>query len=96
MKFNKILSQLEAIYQVSDPVVKQENPVYISDYIHNIFENQDKYNVKGLSKEWFINYINNNKKESVDFINNILESDGNVISKKSILEGIQIFQSEDN
>jgi len=95
-KFNEKLSQLEATYGVAPPVVESQDSLKISDFIHHIFENQEKYNLKGLSKEWFIGLSGRDKKGSVNLINNVLQENGNLISKKSILEGIEHFKKDES
>lgn len=95
-QFNKQLSQLEAIYEVAEPVVKNIDPVHVSDFIHHIFENNNSHQLNGLDKEWFHSYINLNESKAVNFVNNLLQKQGHLISKKSILEGIKEFSKEQN
>ena len=93
-KFNKILSQLEAVHQIAKPVVRQEDPVMISDFIHHVFENADDYGVNHLSKDWLTSISSKDKKLAVNFVNGMLEQQGHLLSKKSILEGIDNFKQE--
>ena len=93
-RFNKQLSQLEAIYEVAEPVIKDIDPVHVSDFIHHVFENTDSYELSGLDKEWFHSYINLNESKAVNFVNNLLQNQGHLISKKSILEGVKEFYKD--
>jgi len=95
MKFNKQLSQLEAIYQVAKPVVKTAEPIHISDFIHHMFESQENIREAGLTKEWFFNYSTKNMGKAINFVNNVLQENDHIIAKKSILEGIQRFQKDE-
>ena len=90
-RFNKHLSQLEAIYEVAEPVVKSTEPVHVSDFIHYVFENSDEYELKGLDKEWFCSYVNLNESKAVNFVNNLLQKQGHLVSRKSIMEGVSMF-----
>ena len=93
-KFNKVLSQLEAIHQIAPPVVRQEDPILISDFIHHIFENANDYGINHLSKEWLNGMSNKDSSIAVNFVGNILEQQGHLLSRKSILEGINNFKQE--
>lgn len=95
-KFNKKLSQLEAIHRIAPPVCRNENSLNISDFIHHIFENQEKYDLQGMSKDWFVNFSKRDTKGSFNLINKILQESDNIISKKCILEGIEKFKSDES
>ena len=85
-KFNKKLSQLEAVYQVAGPVVEQAEPLQISDFIHHVFENQESYGVNwSLGPAQFV---------TTDDIFNLLEQRGHIVSKQVITEGIEIYKDE--
>jgi hypothetical protein len=92
VKFNRVLSQLEAVYQVAKPVLKPAEPLQVSDFIHHLIENQGKYQLEGWTEEEFVEYSNKNLNNSVDFINNILQKKGHFIARKSIVEGIEHFK----
>ena len=94
MKFNKYLSQLESMYQVAEPVVKKIDPIYISDFIHYIFEHQTDYHLEGLNKDWFMEYQKTDQTKAYNFVNNLLKENDHLISKSSIVEGIEIFKNE--
>ena len=94
-RFNKQLSQLEAIYEVAEPVIKSTDPVHVSDFIHYVFENSDKYGLAGLDKEWFCNYKSINESRALNFINNLLQGQGHLVSQSSILEGVNKFVEEE-
>lgn len=93
-KFNKVLSQLESMYQISKPVVRDENPILISDFIHHIFENSQEYGIEHLSSDWMDGIKLKDEKMAVNFVNGLLEQNGHLISRKSILEGIKHFSKE--
>jgi hypothetical protein len=95
-RFNKHLSQLEAIYEVATPVMKSADPVHVSDFIHYIFENTDTYDITGLDKDWFCAYTSINESKSVNFINNLLQGQGHLVTKESILEGINHFVKDES
>ena len=66
-------------------------------FIHYVFENSTKYGLAGLDKEWFCGYTNLNESRAVNFVNNLLQGQGHLVSKMSILEGIHKFlKDEDN
>lgn len=90
-RFNKHLSQLEAIFEVAEPVLKPADPIHVSDFIHHVFENSDAYGLEGLDKEWFCSYTSLNESNATNFINNLLQGDGHLINKPSITEGISNF-----
>lgn len=89
-KFNRKLSQLEAIYQIATPVLKTEDPVMISNFITTIFENNTYYELEHLTEHWFNQYALHNNVKATNFIYNILQENNQLISKKSILEGIKL------
>lgn len=93
-KFNRKLSQLEAMYQVAGPVLKPERPATISHFIKTVFENSNDYGIAHLNKDWFIRYSDNNSSKAVNFVHNLLQENNQLISKKSILEGIELYKSE--
>lgn len=94
-KFNKRLSQLEATYQISKPVLTHESPTVISTFIKDMFKNSSKYDVLGeLDKEWFSMYSSIDINKATNLIFNILQEHGYLISKKSILEGIYLYNKE--
>lgn len=92
-KFNRKLSQLEAVHGIAEPVLKYESPVVISSFIKYVFENKSEYGLDQLSDDWFNRYSETNSKESVNFIHNLLQENNQLISKKSILEGIELFKN---
>ena len=94
-RYNKHLSQLEAMFEVAEPVLKSVDPVHVSDFIHYVFENTSKYDLDGLDKEWFCSYVNLNENKAVNFVNNLLEDQGHLVAKKSILEGVNTFKKEE-
>jgi len=94
-RFNKHLSQLEAIYGVAEPVLKSADPVHVSDFIHYVFENEDTYGLQGLDKEWFCSFSNLNESNATNFVNNLLHKEGHLINKTSIVEGISNFKKEE-
>lgn len=93
MKFNRTLSQLEAMHGIANPVVENVDPVYVSDFIHTIFENRDQYGIKSdlLTPEWFSEFSERNQNRAIGMIDGILQENGHVISKKSLIEGITEF-----
>lgn len=92
-RFNKHLSQLEAIYGVAPAVVSQADPTHISDYIHHMFENKSEYGIESdrLDKFWFVEFSHKNPKQAHKFVNNALNEAGHIVSHNSIMEGIQKF-----
>lgn len=95
-KFNRKLSQLEAVYQIAGPVLKQEDPAVISTFIKSAFENKNEYGLDQLSLDWFNRYSDSDPKKAVNFVHNLLQENNQLVSKKSILEGIQLHQHEVN
>ena len=71
-RFNKQLSQLEAIFEVAEPVIKDTDPVHVTDFIHYVFENNNTYGLQSLDKEWFCSYATLNESNAVNFVNNPL------------------------
>ena len=76
------MAQLEAVYQVEKPI--DADPLQISDFIHHVFENQGKYEVK-----WHPNTVIN-----ASDIHKLLEGSGHNVSLNSIDEGIKLFKYE--
>lgn len=93
-KFNRKLSQLEAIYQIADPVLKAEDPVVISTFIKNVFEHSEDYGLNQLNNDWFNRFASIDKKHASTLVHNLLQQNNQLISKKSILEGIELYQTE--
>lgn len=89
-RFNKILSQLECVYQIAPPVVESVNATNVSDFIHAVFENKDKYGIgnTSFSAEWFSDFSERCQPTAVKFIDRILNENGHSVSGKVILEGI--------
>lgn len=94
--FNKNLSKLEAMFEVENEVVKKAIPLDISDFIHYVFDNPEKYKLEGITKEWFILESMKDPKKATNIIFNLLQENGFLISKKSILEGVEMFQNDNN
>lgn len=95
-RFNKVLSQLECIHQIAKPVTEQADPLLISDTIHHIFENKSAYGLNGndLTVEWFAQFSERNPKHAMKFIDNILQENGHIVSKKCIIEAIDLYNKE--
>lgn len=91
--FNKNLSKLEAMFEVENEVVKKAAPLDISDFIHYVFDNPEKYKLEGITKEWFILESMKDSKKATSIIFNLLQENGFLVSKKSILEGIEVFKN---
>lgn len=91
-KFNKILAQLECINSI-EKVRKDVEPLYISDFIHHVFENKEEYGLGGttLNAEWFSEFSEVNKESATKMISNILESKGHRVESNAILEGIDLY-----
>jgi len=94
VRFNKKLSQLEAVHQVNNPTFQKADPTQLSDFIHHVFENQEQYKLGEVSKEWFLN-LSTDKKKATVFIDGLLQESGYMISKKSILESIEVFKKDE-
>ena len=90
-RFNKKLSQLEAIYQVAPPVFKSETPENIYNALIEAFQTDTT-----LGKDWFDNACHNNISSASAYISSIFENKDTLISKKSILEGIQHYKEYKN
>ena len=56
--FNKYLSQLESVHQIAAPVCKPVDAVYVSDFIHAVFENKSDYGIghTAFTEEWFADF----------------------------------------
>ena len=87
VKINKKLARLESVYQVA----REIDPVYVSDFIHYVFENKELFNLagEGVTEEWL-----GVTPKAFEFVDNMLRLKGFVVSEKSILEGLNIFKSE--
>ena len=96
MRFNRVLSALEAVHGVASPVVKSADPVLISDFIHHVFENASDYNIDGLSKEWFSNLACKQPTKAVSFVGGFLEEQGHLVSRQALHEAVNIFRSEES
>ena len=87
-KFNKILSQLEAVYEIENHILTYESPDEINKCINVVFENSHKYGIQDLDKGWFDRYSKIEPIKATNFIYNILQEQGELISKKCIFESI--------
>ena len=86
-RFNRKLSQLEAVYQVAPPVVKKESPEKIYSVITESLNDQDQ-----LGVEWFDNLCNTNLSTATSYVSSILENNNLLASKESILEAINYYK----
>lgn len=86
MAFNRALSQLEAIHQIGDPVLKVVDPSIVQNYIINIFEAGIDF-----TSDWFISLSERDISQSVNIIHNLLQESELLISKRSIMEGIELY-----
>lgn len=91
MKYNKYLSQLEAIYQIAPPVGLNVDPIYVSDYINHLLENGD---ISGSNEESFTYCINKHPNLAKKIINKKLNESGHIVNMKCLSEGIQQFLTE--
>lgn len=91
--FNKHLSQLECVHRVSGPIRKPVDPIYVSDFIHNMFENKSEYGIgdTAFTHEWFSDFSSRNKSVAIKFIDKILQENGHIVSTNSLLEGIDKY-----
>ena len=91
--FNKYLSQMESVHQIAPPVRKPVDAVYVSDFIHAVFENKSEYGIgnTAFSAEWFAEFSSRNKPVAEKFIDKILQENGHIISRKSLTEGIDRY-----
>ena len=97
-KFNKNLSQLEAMHQVAKPVFESAEPRQIADYVHHVCENNESYaGVVELKKESIIEacHLGNGEYEIVRIIGEILQENGHAVRKEVILEGLQLFRKDE-
>lgn len=94
-KFNRILSAMEATHSVKPPIVEAVDPIYVSDFIHHVFENVNDFGVDGLSKEWFCEYATRLPTRALSFVGGLLEEKGHIVSRKSLCEGITMFSMEE-
>lgn len=92
-QFNKRLSQLECVHRLAPPVCESIDPIFVSDFIHTVFENKSDYGLgeSAMSAEWFSTFSERNKPTASKLIDKILHENGHVVSRKSIMEGIDKF-----
>lgn len=95
-KFNRKLSQLEATYQIAGPVLKEKNPAVIAAFIKTVFENSSEYGLGQLTRDWFSRFSSVDSKKATNFVHNLLQENEQLVSKKSILEGIAIYNMENS
>ena len=88
MRYNRHLSQLEAVYNVASPVGIVTEPVYVSDYIHSFLENQ------GTDPEWFQFFSGKHPEKALELISSKLCESGQLVNLKCIAEGIETFRKE--
>jgi len=94
MKFNKHLSQFEAVYQVAPPVGVTADSVQISDFIHHLLENGEKYGLNDVDDDWFKFYASKHNKLAKNLVMSKLNESGHVVRMKSLNEGISQFLYE--
>jgi hypothetical protein len=92
MKFNKKLARLESLYGVKSNKAMHTDPIYVSDFIHHIFENSEKFKLDNISKDWFKSLCNKTPDTASKMIKNILLESGFNVSTNCITEGIEIFK----
>lgn len=90
-RFNRKLSQLEAVYQVAPPVVKEESPEKIYNIITESLDSQEY-----LGNEWFNNLCETNLSSASLYVSSILENNNLLVSKQSILEAIKYYKEYRN
>lgn len=94
MKFNKHLSQLEAVHQIASPIGVTVDALQISDYIHHMLENGEKYGLKDVDSDWFKFYANKHGDLASKLVMDKLCESGHIVNMKCLNEGIQTFLSE--
>lgn len=82
------------MFQIENQVAKTANPLDISDFIHHAFDNPTEYKLEGITKEWFILESIKHPSKATNIVFNLLQENGHIVSKKSILEGIEVFKNE--
>lgn len=94
MRFNKKMSQMESLYEVAKPVVQPVDPIFVSDFIHHAFENPAQYQLEGISKKWFQDLVSKDLPKATAMVDNLLQENGHLVSKNSILEGVEAFKND--
>jgi len=90
-KFNRRLSQLEAVHQIAAPVLKPFPPIELIPTIKTAIESSSL----NVDYEWFRNLSLRDPHKATNFAQRLLEESGKLISKKSILESInQLTQAK--
>jgi hypothetical protein len=91
--FNKFLSQMESVHQIAAPIRQSVDAVYVSDFIHTMFENKSEYGLGDttFTAEWFSDFSSRNKPVATKFIDKILQECGHIVSVKSLTEGIDRY-----
>lgn len=90
-KFNRKLSQLEAVYQIAAPVLKQCPPIELLSTIKTAIESSSL----NVDYAWFHNFALRDPYKATNFTQHLLQESGKLISKKSILESInQLTQAD--
>ena len=84
---------MESVHQIAAPVRKPVDSVYVSDFIHAVFENKSEYGLGDttFSAEWFSDFSGRNKPVAEKFIDKILQEHGHIVSVKSLTEGIDRY-----
>lgn len=82
---NRHLCQMESMYST-----KPVDTIFVSDYIHNLFENKEYYEINNelLTEEWFSEFSEKNIDAATEFVGNCLAKDNKKLLKKNIIEGI--------
>lgn len=90
-KFNRKLSQLEAVYQIAAPVLIPCSPIELIPTIKTALESSSL----NVDYAWFRNFAQRDPHKATNFTYHLLQESGKLISKKSILESInQLTQAE--
>ena len=92
MKFSKKLAKLESLYGLKRKKSMVTDPIYVSDFIHHIFENAEKYRFENISKDWFKSLCAKEPTSASKIIKNVLMENGFNVSGNCINEGIEIFK----
>jgi len=88
---NKVLSQLEAVYGVKKSVIESASPSHISEFIIDVCERPEFYQLEGITKEELELTLIESTDQSVNIIKNLLLERGHNVDVDLVKDGLLIY-----
>lgn len=93
--YNKNLSRLEAIYQVSSPVLEEVEPDELATYLETVIFDPEESQFESIDWEYFREMVNSDTESAKKVITTVLMESEHLISRKSINASIDLIKSKE-